>query len=352
MHSVRTSEVIHCNTEVVEFGPATVHVRGWIVHSAIPIERVSIRLGDRVLVSDLALSDRLDVKEALRNYPVHDQAHRSGYDIRADLDRLPENTHDALLTIYPFGAGGPMRTVYSPYCDLAYEGAHRPQPPVHLMQRIGGAENYIHAGVSTLGLILTNLGFLGNPAEFERVLDWGCGAGRVTRQLAKCMDPARVYGCDIDPEAIRWAQANLAPSHFATIPPHPPTHYESGFFDAVYGISVMTHLDEPTQLQWLAELRRITRPGAVLLLSVMSGPLREAWMPAALRPEFQRTGFAAYTPGYEKEQGFQEFSEAGYYKESYHSIEYIERVWGRYFSVEEHVRSTAQDLILLRRRSD
>jgi hypothetical protein len=75
-------------------------------------------------------------------------------------------------------------------------------------------------------------------------------------------------------------------------------------------------------------------------------------MPANLRPEFKRTGFAAYTPGYEKEHGFQEFSEAGYYKEAYHSIEYIERVWGRYFSVEEHVRSTAQDLILLRRKSD
>jgi SAM-dependent methyltransferase len=352
MQGVRTTEVIYCNIEAVEFTRTTVHVRGWILHPTIPIERVSIRLGDRVLAADLFLSERSDVQKIYRPYAVHDRTCWAGFDFRADTDCPPENTHDALLAIIPSGADGPIRTVYGLYCDISYDEAHCSQPPAHLKQRIGGAENYLQTGVSTLGLILTGLAPYRSPAELGRVLDWGCGSGRVARQLAKCMDPAKIYGCDIDPEAIRWTRENLAPSHFSAISPHPPTAYEDGFFDTVYGISVMTHLDEPTQFQWLAELRRITQPGAVLLLSVMSDPMREAWMPAHLRPEFQSKGFAAYTPGYEKEHGFQEFSEKGYYKESYHSIGYIERVWGRFFTVEEHIRTHGQDLILLRRGAD
>lgn len=145
------------------------------------------------------------------------------------------------------------------------------------------------------------------------------------------------------------------PSHdprFDAVPPNPPTKYESAFFDAVYGISVMTHLDEPTQFRWLEELRRITRPGAALLLSVLSETMRKARMPAQIQDEYDRKGFATFVPGYEKEHGFQEFSDQGYYKESFHSIEYIERVWSRYFSVEEYVKTYGQDMVLLRRRED
>ena len=316
------------------------------------IERISVFLGDCVLATDVFLTARPDVQEHFKNEPFCKSALCSGFKLQAPTDFRQTDPSNILITILPFTADGPLRAIHVLYCDVRTDEASCPQPPPHLKMRVGGEANYTQIGLSILSYILTHVGTYKSFAEFGRVLDWGCGAGRVTRHLAKCMDPANIYGCDIDPEAIHWAQENLAPSHFAVIPTHPPTAYESAFFDVVYGISVMTHLDEPTQFQWLAELRRITRPGAIVLLSVISEPMRDATMPAFLRSDFDREGFAAYVPGYEKEQGFREFSEEGYYKEAYHGIAYIQRTWGAFFTIEEHVKTTGQDLILLRRPVD
>ena len=348
------TEVIQSHVDTVEFGPSSVQVAGWIFHPTIPIQRISVLIGNRVLATDVPFTDRPDVQECFKDAPFRsDNTLRSGFKFQAPADFQPADPYNVLVTILPFTAEGPLRAVYILYCNVPYDEASRPQPPSHLKMRIGGEVNYTQTGLATLSLILTHVATFRSLAGFGRVLDWGCGAGRVARHLAKCIDPADVHGCDIDPEAIRWAQENLAPSRFTAIPTHPPTAYECAFFDVVYGISVMTHLDEPTQLQWLAELRRITRPGAILLLSVISGPMREASMPAHLRSEFDSKGFAAYVPDYE--QSFREFSEEGYYKEAYHSIDYIQRVWGKFFTIEEHAKcliSTGQDLILLRRTAD
>ena len=38
----------------------------------------------------------------------------------------------------------------------------------------------------------------------KRILDWGCGCGRVTVHLMSIEDGPQVLGCDIDPFAIHW----------------------------------------------------------------------------------------------------------------------------------------------------
>ena len=50
----------------------------------------------------------------------------------------------------------------------------------------------------------------------------------------------------------------------------PPTKFEDGAFDAILAISVFTHLDQDLQNAWLAELKRIARPGGIVLASVHS----------------------------------------------------------------------------------
>ena len=44
----------------------------------------------------------------------------------------------------------------------------------------------------------------------------------------------------------------------------PPLLFPDCAFDLVFAISVFTHLDEQYQLAWLAELRRVAQPGAIL----------------------------------------------------------------------------------------
>lgn len=54
----------------------------------------------------------------------------------------------------------------------------------------------------------------------------------------------------------------------------PPTPYVSGSFDLIYALSVFSHLDEPLQRDWLAEFRRLLRPGGLLVLSLLGERLR------------------------------------------------------------------------------
>ena len=103
--------------------------------------------------------------------------------------------------------------------------------------------------------------------ELERILDFGCGCGRVTRHWAALDGPA-LHGTDSDGRAIDWCRLNLRFAAFDTNGPAPPLRFADASFDLVYGLSVLTHLTQDLQRAWLAELRRVLRPGGRLLLSV------------------------------------------------------------------------------------
>jgi len=60
----------------------------------------------------------------------------------------------------------------------------------------------------------------------------------------------------------------LARASFQRNSPSPPLVCAGGRFDLVYCISVFTHLNEKMQDQWILELRRILKPGGVLLLTI------------------------------------------------------------------------------------
>lgn len=325
--------------DFVRLNAGSIHLAGWLFHPQTPIDRVSIEVAGHPVVREFQLFDRPDVEET---FPDCDHARRSGFEVKADFPTSLAR-RDATVDITPIVGSEQMRVVRAYRCDP--EG--QPLPPARVMDRAGGATNYLEVGVQALGLVLTNLCAANTRDPFERILDWGCGAGRIARHLTRVASPGSVYGCDIDHEAIKWAQENVHGGQFTPVRPYPPTDYADGFFDAVYGISVMTHLDEDLQHRWLQELRRVTRPGARLLLSVVGKDLLATNMPAELIPEYERSGFAVFVPGYSG--WFRKFSHDGYYKEAFHTPEYVERVWGQYFAVEEYIETGYQDLVLLRR---
>ena len=133
-----------------------------------------------------------------------------------------------------------------------------------------------------------------------------------------------IWGCDIDPEAMAWNRANLSRvGRFEVNPSVPPSPFREGQFDAIYAISVFTHLPEELQFAWLTELRRILRPGGVLLASVHSA---HHWAEAdlGLRDEVVARGFAYRvgqpTPGL-----------PDYYMAAFHAEPYIRSKWARFF---------------------
>ena len=136
---------------------------------------------------------------------------------------------------------------------------------------------FLVAGTDDLGVFL-QLGWNGAelvrqlPArhgrkltEVGRVLDFGCGCGRVIRHLAAA--GAEIYGCDPNPHAIRWCETHLSFGRYAVTSLEPPLPYPDAHFGLVYAFSVFTHLPVDLQRAWMDEMRRVIAPGGFLLFS-------------------------------------------------------------------------------------
>jgi SAM-dependent methyltransferase len=339
------SEALRAHIDVAEAGDGLLRVQGWVCHPSLPVDRIALGLDGQPWVSDVEPYDRPDVQ---RTYPTFPFASRVGFKVSAPLSSPPADLQKTTIGITPYSGGRPLDTVRAFHCAYAEERRSQPQPPVALQERIGGSTSYVETGVQAVMLIRTYVEKYKRLSEAARILDWGCGCGRLITQFRKFVPGERLFGCDIDSEAIAWAQQNIPGPSFYASGPYPPTRYPDDHFDMVYAVSVLTHLDEKTQLAWLGELARITRPGAILLLTVIGRDLRKTNMPAELAREFEEKGFAVTVPGYSKL--LELFSHKDYYKEAFHSREYIATNWSRFFDVLEYVETGHQDLVVLRAR--
>lgn len=183
---------------------------------------------------------------------------------------------------------------------------------------------------------------------FNSLLEFGCGCGRVLRHIRKLSANAEIFGTDIDPEGIAWCQDNIKPATFTVNPFTPPSAFSDGQFDFVFAISVFTHLDEELQNVWLAELKRIVRPGGILLLTV-HGEACYQDLAQSVKDLIASQGilFRVAQTGKLKVDGLPDF-----YQNTYHDKGYVLREWGKLFTVLDYVErgiNDHQDAVLLRR---
>ena len=113
-----------------------------------------------------------------------------------------------------------------------------------------------------------------------RILEWGCGPGRIIRHLGELGGAGvEVYGSDYDAECIGWCAAHLPRVDFRCNGLSPPLDFPEEFFDAVYCVSVFTHLSAALHRAWLAELRRVLKPGGVLAITLHGDQYRDKLLP-------------------------------------------------------------------------
>ncbi len=147
--------------------------------------------------------------------------------------------------------------------------------------------SYERAGAELRGAIL---GLLPPDWSFEgrRVLDFGCGAGRILRHFLAEAGSAEIWGSDIDRPSIEWLQANLCPPLHATLnDEEPPLPFDDGCFDLVWAYSVFTHLTESWS-RWACELHRVLADGGLLIATFVSAEMASFFLG---RPfEQDRTG--------------------------------------------------------------
>ncbi len=155
-------------------------------------------------------------------------------------------------------------------------------PPAKLRIRVAGTGEldwFLEGGRLAEESLRESLMQAGTRLEDQaRILDFGCGCGRVTRRLASL--PGEVRGSDFDGPAVEWCRRNLTFASFTENELEPPLPFPSGDVDFVYAFSVLTHLPVPVQHAWVDELTRILRPGGLLLVSTHGRRYLERLSPA------------------------------------------------------------------------
>jgi SAM-dependent methyltransferase len=153
--------------------------------------------------------------------------------------------------------------------EIKFKG---PIPPRALRKRVHGHTqlySFERVGAAVCDDILDAVGPHIALDGSSRVLDFGCGCGRVLVYF-KGATRCEMTGSDIDGEAIAWCKANLADfGAFIRNGAEPPLPLADSSVDLVYSISVFTHLPEKMQFQWLTELHRVVKPGGLLLSGVL-----------------------------------------------------------------------------------
>lgn len=199
----------------------------------------------------------------------------------------------------------------------------------------------------TVSAILQDFGVANGPGK--AILDWGCGHGRITRHFLRDWADSHIAGVDIDAQNIAWCQERFNAENFIVGPLHPPVPLESGQFNAVFAVSVMTHLTEPVQKEWLRELSRLLRPGGIAVLT-FHGPAAVAFASIDRDPQWwaqwKGTGF---------DDGALDLAistaEANYYRNTYQTAEHVRRSWTDSFELLE-IRPAVfgfQDVAILRK---
>lgn len=156
-----------------------------------------------------------------------------------------------------------------------------PVPPDVLAARVGTA-----AGEDPLAFYLSEGGRLRTVIEEslpggwgwtgKRVLDFGCGSGRVLRQFEREAADAAFLGCDIDEASIAWDRANLSPPfEFLQCGLVPPLAIEPESLDLIWAMSVFTHIGDSWS-DWLLEMHRLLAADGLLVASFLGEGMWEA----------------------------------------------------------------------------
>jgi SAM-dependent methyltransferase len=103
-----------------------------------------------------------------------------------------------------------------------------------------------------------------------KVLDFGVGYGRILRLFVKDVDPANLYGVDVDRSILDDATRLGVEGTLLQIEPIDTLPFPNAFFDIAYAFSVFSHLPPDYAHHWLNELMRSIRPGGLLLITTMT----------------------------------------------------------------------------------
>jgi SAM-dependent methyltransferase len=234
-------------------------------------------------------------------------------------------------------------------------------PGEDLRWRVAGtkkADWFWKSGGMSIANISAMLSIIGKSfGDYPRALEFGCGCGRMLLHMKQIAEKTELYGVDIDPAGIAWAQAHIPWVKCSVNNGLPPLDFPDGHFDLIFNQSVFTHLDETYQDAWLAELVRVTKPGGTLVLSVSGehpfADLVKAHRDAGADPGKLLEKFRTKGIVFIEDDGWVGGPFPDFYHSTFHAPWYVFEHWSKFLDIKAFVTRGSldfQDYLLLRRR--
>ena len=139
------------------------------------------------------------------------------------------------------------------------------------MERVVGGQ-YIQIGILESSALRT----LGLQPE-HTLVDVGCGSGRLPYMLRDYLS-GKFIGTDILDDALSYASERCARPDWRFVPHYLPSiPVENGIADFVTFFSVFTHLLDEDIFRFIAEAKRVLKPGGTIVFSFLDFECETHW---------------------------------------------------------------------------
>ena len=321
-----------------------VKIKGWILDSNFHYGLSDVYCNGLKAKTTIRTESRNDLEIV---FPYYKNASISGFECSFEFNDKGIAIEDFRFSIVQDGNN------LNPWFDYYYPlNSTCPLPSEHDRVRVHGNSSisgFILEGFSIYCKLIelwngqSKLPIFRNP----RVLDWGCGCARVSRYF----DTSKVnlWGADVDEVNLQWCK-DYTGINTVRLTPNPPTSLPKNYFDLIFGISVMSHLDPSMQTDWLKELAESLRSNGLIMLSVhgISAALRA--LSDDLYQQFMCNGHLELGSNNHLKDVV---PNAKYYRDTFVDSIHILRKWTKYFSVVQYMESIIgnhQDLVIMKRK--
>lgn len=253
------------------------------------------------------------------NQPILDEAEKraaeggSLEDVLATLRRMPLDDFGMLLIAMPDERRPALSKLLPPMADAETQRKWTGAAGVDLLRQ----------SVAFIRLLETlNFRHAGRGLDGAKLLDFGCGYGRLTRLLYYFSNPERICGVDAWDRAIKLCRASRLPGRFLCSDARPERLATFEVFDVAFAFSVFTHLPPNVAAPCLAAVRRNLREGGLFVVTIRS---TEYWR---IYDERRGLGVAARMIAEQARKGYAFLPHEGggdHYGEASYDLSYFQR---------------------------
>lgn len=157
-----------------------------------------------------------------------------------------------------------------------------------------------------------------------KILDFGCGKGRILKEIIKINPGARITGIDVSKTALSYARKGFKTCTFIKIEEGKKLPFKTSTFDFIVALDVLEHIYD-TRLAF-SELTRVLKPKGKILITVPYYGLIKNIIIAFFAFEFVYTPRTPHIRFYTKRSLIKEMESVGLVKEQF-------GYYGRFFPI-------------------